>query len=284
MLVEEIELSGFMTHSNSWIELPARGVTVITGKNGSGKSTVIEAVAYAHWGKTLRGSTPWREAEAGTLRVSTDQVEVVQKVTKKGSRTLKWRRRGEDEFEQFDTQTTARKGLAEEVGEFDLWRKTHVFSSADAAHFSAATDMQRKQLIESVLGLEVFDKALSKCRDDLHAARANQMQVQGEHMTLIGKYNGLKVLLENWLEEIPFEVEPEPEKPAEPAEGALVLELQKEMSELQDAVVDVRRASMATLPSEVVVEMEKAKNAMDLAEIALKRADAGLWRGVRKRV
>ena len=58
MNVHEIRLTGFMSHDDTAVALPDRGLVVLTGDNGAGKSSLIEAVAVALWGKTLRGTDP----------------------------------------------------------------------------------------------------------------------------------------------------------------------------------------------------------------------------------
>ena len=276
MLVREIEIKGFMAHDRTTLELPDRGVTVITGVNGSGKSTVIEAVAYALWGKTLRGTPPWRDGEAGLVSVLTDQVETIQKITKKGTKKLVWRRVEETEFLQFDKQTDARKQLAAEVGDFELWRRTHVFSSADAAHFSSATDMQRKQLIESVLGMEVFDHALVKCREDRHDRLDNLQQVQLEHATLSGQHNAIVHLLDNWLDVVPFEPESEPEQPCEPVDPAVSAELRDEDEELRQARAEAGARTMGRIPEAIVREVTIARQALDVVQQKLSAVESGL--------
>ena len=58
MHVRNIRISGFHNHVNTELQFPNKGVLVITGANGSGKSTVIDAVSWVLWGRTLRGVAP----------------------------------------------------------------------------------------------------------------------------------------------------------------------------------------------------------------------------------
>ncbi len=53
------------------------------------------------------------------------------------------------------------------LGEWDTWRRSCAFSSADDLSFATATDAERKRLLESLLGLQRFDNALDRCRADL---------------------------------------------------------------------------------------------------------------------
>lgn len=178
--VLELSITNFALHDRTKIVLPARGLVVVTGENGAGKSSIIEGIAWAGWGKTLRGTPPWRgdaKTEPCTAQLVTDELMITR--TRKGSKSeLEWEAYGAYEAPgsssddpEFETPTKAQEALAQLLGPFDLWRRSHVFSSADAAHFTLATDADRKRLIETFLGNDRFDGALETCRSDLKNAR-----------------------------------------------------------------------------------------------------------------
>lgn len=165
MHIQTLRLKKFMSHDDTLIQLPERGLVVVTGPNGAGKSSIIEAPAMACWGETLRGTSPWREGEAGAAVVITPEITADR--ARKGVRTsLSWTATGQPKVE-FETTTKAQEALERIIGTFNVWRRTHVFSSHDAAHFTLATDGERKRLLEDVLQLDKFDRALTKCRIDL---------------------------------------------------------------------------------------------------------------------
>lgn len=175
MNLAELELEGFTVHEGTRLSFPPRGIVLVTGANGSGKSSIVEGVAYAGWGETLRGTVPGgREArgcsaiatlsavgEAASLRVSRSR--------KKDKTSLSWAVNGEKPSE-WPTTSKAQEELEARLGTFEMWRRTHVFSSSDAAHFTTATDKERKLFLEMMLGLERFDSALDRCREDLKQA------------------------------------------------------------------------------------------------------------------
>jgi len=163
-----LKLVNFTTHEKTELAFPKRGVVLVVGPNGSGKSSIIEGVAYPGWGETLRGVLPFAidslkgfaEFTAGAL---------VARRERKGAKTaltFTYEGKGRD----YETTTKAQEALEEIIGSFEIWRRTHVFSSADAAHFTQATDKERKLFLESMLGLGRFDAALEKCRAQLHTA------------------------------------------------------------------------------------------------------------------
>jgi recombinational DNA repair ATPase RecF len=66
------------------LEFPDRGLVLVTGPNGHGKSSLIESVAFGCWGETLRGRSPWVDGLAGELTVETDLSSVERSATKAG--------------------------------------------------------------------------------------------------------------------------------------------------------------------------------------------------------
>jgi len=166
VLIRKIELQNFMSYENSVIELPKNGVVVITGANGSGKSSIAEATATSVWGKTLRGSSPWVADKKGFSKVSAEIagkiIEFTRQTTPKGKVSAKF----DPSPANYATATKTQNAIDSLVGDFDTWRKCAVFSSQDAAHFTLSTDAERKRLLESLLGLDKFDIALKTCRDE----------------------------------------------------------------------------------------------------------------------
>jgi DNA repair exonuclease SbcCD ATPase subunit len=192
--VRRLTLSHFMSHEKTDIALPEHGVVAVQGPNGAGKSSLVEAVSVAFWGKTLRGSSPWREGEGGHVEVETDLATADRDHGPKGKLRLAWQATGDADkaalrlqgkplgADEFETTTKAQEALEAIVGPHDIWRRTAVFSSQDAAHFTQATDGERKRLLESILQLGRFDDALERCRDQLrvviHARSELRMREQ----------------------------------------------------------------------------------------------------------
>lgn len=178
MIVKSLHLLGFMAHQQSDVVLPERGIVLVTGPNGGGKSSIVEGVATAGWGKTLRGTDPWPE-DGGLVRLLTDKV-TAERTCKGKKKGLSWGSADGKAAENFETTTKAQEGLESIIGDFEVWRRTHVFSSHDAAHYTLATDGERKRLLEALLGLDRFDPALEACRRDLRAAGTKRAMLNVE--------------------------------------------------------------------------------------------------------
>lgn len=199
MNVRKIKLVNAYGHDKTEVELPESGVVVVTGPNGAGKSGLfLEGVALGLWGKTLRGAPGWgADGVEAMARVDLAGL-TVERIRAKGKTTVHWQA-VEDGTEEgnvygaisrlggqvprggtveFETATKAQAALERLVGTFDVWRRTAAFSSSDAAHFSLATDAERKRLLESVLGIERFDEALEACRADMKHVTAKEHHLE----------------------------------------------------------------------------------------------------------
>lgn len=176
MRIRSLALRGFFSHTATEITLPDRGVVLVTGPIGSGKSALFEAVSFALWGKTLRGTDPW-PAGGGSVQVSTDDGLVVTR-SRKGSRTaLKIERPEGPPLPSFETTTKAQAALETLVGPFDVWRRASVLVNGETAQFTLATDAERKRLLEVVLGLDRFDRAHDRAVLDQKAAQITTQSI-----------------------------------------------------------------------------------------------------------
>jgi DNA repair exonuclease SbcCD ATPase subunit len=170
MRVETILLTNVGVHDSRTLLLPETGAVVVTGPNGSGKSSFVEGVALGLWGESLRGEALWREGVQGevevALTVGSTALRVKRKRTKAGAKSLSFSVDGADPV-KYETPSKAQEALEAIVGTFDSWRRTSVLSSSDSAHFSLATDGERKRLLERLLGFDKLDDAADAARADL---------------------------------------------------------------------------------------------------------------------
>lgn len=182
MILRRLFMQRFMNHDRTIVDVPERGLYVVTGENGSGKSSLLECAAHAMWGKSLRGKTGWRDAKGGSFAgvVLDDGTKITRKRENNRSHVEIIRKGPSADGDVYDTATKAQAAIDQEWGTFDVWRRSCVFSSSDSAHFSEATDGERKRLLEVVLGLERFDPALAQCRDELKGMRGKVETLGGE--------------------------------------------------------------------------------------------------------
>lgn len=202
------------------INFPTSGVTCITGENGAGKSFVIEGVGWAFWGESLRGASllPRDPKIVGPTRVQATLLNGVRAerfASTSGKKHLSWELRetdatdpefaarvrlGDPRLPEFGTTSKSEEALERVVGSFDAWRRSCVFSSADAAHFSQSTDKERKEFLERMLGLERFSSGLARCRERMKIVASELTRAKGEadraRLNVCGMRRTLKELRE----------------------------------------------------------------------------------------
>jgi len=164
--VKNLSMTNFLCLKSLSYELPERGVVLVTGDNGKGKTTMtIEATCYAISGSTFRG-TPAKDDGATVLRLETwDGLIITRKESAKGTKTLEWSYNGTSP--DADTTAKSKDALLALTGPPDNWKRTHVFSASDIMAFSGATDSERKLLLEELVGLGRFDEGYKRARAEL---------------------------------------------------------------------------------------------------------------------
>lgn len=214
MHILDLELEGFTVHAKTALHFPDRGVVLVTGPNGSGKSSIVEGVAFGGYGETLRSTVPGgREATACLshlcLRMHNSGASeaaqrlngkyatnlIVERTRKKDKASLEWDYTNGPSGsvpKEWPTMTKAQEALEAVIGTFAVWRRTHVFSSADAARFTDATDKERKQFLESWAGIERFDDALGKCRLEWVQAEQRLAVSQGRAQMLKAEIDSIQ--------------------------------------------------------------------------------------------
>jgi len=197
MLVRKIKLNNFMAHSSTDLALPDRGVVVVTGANGSGKSSLAEAIAVAGWGKSLRGSSCWVSGATClaeiAIEVAGKEISISREASPKGRIRLTYA----PQDAKYATTSKAQAALQSYIGDFDTWRRCSIFSSQDASHFTLSTDAERKRLLENLLGLDRFDVALDKCRKDKKGLIAIQLKCERKQLENATRISSAKNLASN---------------------------------------------------------------------------------------
>jgi len=271
--VRELQLRNFTTHADTNVILPDVGVVLVTGENGAGKSSLIEAVAFAGWGKTLRGTNPWQQDTTGSLYAEISGIQIDRKIGATGAKKLSWSADGVQATH--DTTSKRQEALITELGEFEVWRRTHVFSSSDAAHFSIAADAQRKKLIEKLLGLEIFEDASEKAKLAVKEAQT----VYDLAATAVANARSSQQAREAVLESV--ESEPEEPMPEEPELPEDLPALKKELAAAELGVLELQRKAHDTANNaqramaNASLEASKLELRLQEAKKALDRARAG---------
>lgn len=189
MILQSLTLRGVTVYDElAELDLRGNGVTLVTGPKGAGKSSIVEAVSWCLWGRTLRGCDVYARDGCEVLAVTGDLAAVRAK-SPGGRGSLHWLpleydgQRGVDACDgagwvreratPYESSSKAHDALAKMLMPHAAWRRACVLSAADPAPFSVATDAERKRMVEDLFGFEVFDLALVEVRSRLSTARDN---------------------------------------------------------------------------------------------------------------
>lgn len=262
--LRQLSLSNVATHAKTTVILPKRGLICLTGSNGAGKSSLLEAVATGLWGDTLRGEACWRSGEPGEITITTDKVQATRKRSKAGASKVEWDYWPDPKEVTYETSSKAQAALEHLIGSYDVWRRTCVLSSLDSAAFSLARDSDRKRLLEEFLGLSMFDAALEACRKDRREAAAAAAKAEAARKEVASQLSFAQMQLAQ-------AVEDEKRFLAETG-GKDIAELKREGIRLAELVTaaksDVEKASQRVRELERTGAAEEAKVQAEVSRLA----------------
>lgn len=195
MIVKGLELGRFFTYADTRIVLPP-GLTVLTGENGTGKSAIYEACVWALTGQTVRGS----KVRTGQVKLQFEHgpeaYTVSRTRTEKGQQVGFWNGPQDGLIDlTCQTATDTQAKLTQELGSYERLVGSSIFARDFMARFGVATDKERKALLEEMLGLQQFDRALKLAR-----AKLQTVEVQAGRADQDCQHAGRQ--LQTWREEL----------------------------------------------------------------------------------
>lgn len=180
----ELTIEGFRSHrERHTFTFEGRGLFGIVGPTGAGKSSILEAIVFALYGKTVRTE---RDTKRDLINSRSDELRVQLLFENEGAvwevtRTL--RRKGSSQFviRNRDDEAPAATGekavnakVVELLGlDFDAFCSSVVLSQGDFDRFLKATPGPRSKILKGVFGLERIDVLRE-------TARARSARVQGK--------------------------------------------------------------------------------------------------------
>lgn len=159
-------------------DLPS-GLWIVVGQNGSGKSTIGEAIAWCLFGKTFRSGllAPdiiHDDCESNEICEVCVTFENGAKVTRRRKKTLAKKQEIQLELVLPD-QTKVENGSIDSTQieierlihtNFQAFAKTVVLSSSDTKNFIASSDKEKREIIERLLGFEIFSPLFEQFTQD----------------------------------------------------------------------------------------------------------------------
>jgi len=201
-MIESIELRNWKTHKQTTLKFQ-KGVNVLIGIMGAGKSSVLDAISFALFGTfpmlsskrvSLTGlitNKPKKENEALvslTFTVDNDVYKVTRKITEKGS-TAKLEKNGA----QIQAQSTK---VTEEIErllklDYDTFSRVIYSEQNGLDYFLDLARVERKREIDHMLGLDSFSRAEENATTLINNLRSSISSIE-ENISKIDKKALLK--------------------------------------------------------------------------------------------
>ena len=171
-MITSVELGDFLAHSNTKLKFE-NGVTVFVGDNGAGKSSIIDAITFALFGKHTRKSNKGlikRGSNQGFTKIGFSindrQFEVVRKIDGNGTLSAKFTKIvGTDRIEiaagerkQFGESMTHE--VERIIGlDFDKLKIASIVQQGELNAIINAKPKEFKELLNAIIGIDKLDVA-----------------------------------------------------------------------------------------------------------------------------
>lgn len=199
MIFKTLEIQNFMSIQHAKLDLENQGLTLITGENldnpnftnnGAGKSTIIEALTYVLYGKTIRGL---RGDAVVNLQISKNckvTLDIYDEETNSEYRITRYRKHAQhnNEFFLFKNKKDITPksvdvftAVISEIMQMDY--KIFISSimySAMSFNFTSATDSELKSMFDTMLGLDLYTHCLDKVKADEKSLNANTLSLESK--------------------------------------------------------------------------------------------------------
>lgn len=188
--VSKIEVRDFLAVAEAELDLPERGVVLVTAPNGLGKSArTLEATSWALFGKSARHPAPEALVREGAQRAVarvTLRHERQALVVERARSTTKSPTLSVSPAPDTDTTAKASSYLNKVIGiDHETWLKTHTVSAKDVMVFTTSTPSERKLYVEAAAGLRAFvaahDQAVKARKAHELVVTERSTQVQALH-------------------------------------------------------------------------------------------------------
>jgi len=176
-MIRSIELVDFLAHSNTKLEFDS-GATVFVGDNGSGKSSIIDAITFSLFGEHTRKNNKGlirRGANQGFARIEFSangkNYQAIRKIDSKGTLTAQFAEDvdgklipiAEGERKQFGESMT--KHVEETLGmDFEKLKIASIVQQGELNSIIKAKPKEFKELLNTIIGIDKLDTALASMR------------------------------------------------------------------------------------------------------------------------
>ena len=196
-VLEEIEMRGFMRYlekTDPPLRFPEK-FTVITGRTGAGKSSILDAITFALYGKTTRTDIQSVKLAdicrpGGYVRIAfrqgDERWDVTRGFTTKKESYLEVMRDGETVQ---GTIPDKERTIRDVVGlDYDGFRNSTFVRQEEMKELGAASGAQRLAVFQKLFRLEIFEQALERAKERLASVKGD---IQAKDAEIAARQEGL---------------------------------------------------------------------------------------------
>ena len=175
MIFHELRASNFLSWENMHVPLRGQGLVYLTGANGSGKSSIFDAIQWCLYGKISRKLSADEVVNRRAKKNCSVTLQI--EVNKEQYRVYRYRKHSSygDRLELLsskgadlscETKPQTQERLIRLIGlSHEAFLNTVVMEQGARKYFAAFTDAEQKSVLEDVLGLKIFSTCQSLVRD-----------------------------------------------------------------------------------------------------------------------
>ena len=188
-MITRVKLVNFLSHKDTEIQL-SEGLTVFIGRNGAGKSSVVDAITYALYGQHTRGKRMHVKDGSSGGRVELDlrlfgrKYEIVREFDGKGA--LRKATLREDERLLVAGEKRDEAQVSEAVSrilglDYKRMASSVVIQQGEIDAILRSDPRDLKELFDDLMGLRTFDEAFNEMREVLEGFRERIRKVTGRY-------------------------------------------------------------------------------------------------------
>lgn len=185
--VKRIRVKGAGLHKNSELELPDRGIVLLTGPNGAGKSTLVQAVPLCFWERPTGHRPDMWTSKSPEIQVTCyNGVTYTRRPNSKP--TLTW-----TDGPSYDRKGDAQTAIEQEFGTLEQWTRHALLDGKDGGYLTTAGPSDRRRILTVMAALDGFDDAYQTAQQHVKQAEQQLNKVTSDLAVLQAKLEVLNV-------------------------------------------------------------------------------------------
>ncbi|AGI11449.1 putative exonuclease [Listeria phage LP-125] len=208
---KKVKIKNFLSIKDMELNLDKQGLVLIEGKNktneafksnGAGKTSMIDAITYAIFGKTVGGlksdsvvNNKEKKNTAVILDFEVDKnkyrIERYRKDKKEGNIVKLYQ--GKNNITKSTVDNTDKEILSLFGIDFNTYVNAIMYGQGDMPIFSQATDKGKKEILERITSIDIYQKAQEIAKEKVKEKQAEQQEIENE----LVKYDYELVAIDN---------------------------------------------------------------------------------------